>query len=688
MSSSSLKDVLHFWFDGADDASRNVAHTRWFVADRTAAQSALDDHVRERFGSLLERAAAGEFDRCAEASAHDALALIVLCDQLSRHVYRGDAERVASFDVRGLALAQRCLELQFERALTTSEFVFMLMPLRHAARRHDAALLRRVVDLVEERAARDAAHADLLARFRRTTLRRLYDAELQQWSAAGVDESDEAAVDESILERPYRRCDEAALASERLYRTVDHFLAAHKTPASATVCVSLSGGVDSMVLCFLCTRLRAKHGIARVVGAHIDYGNRPESGAESDYVRRWCEREGVEFRVRHITEMQRATANRDDYERETRRLRFAFYSDVMAEFGDIDGVIFGHHAGDVRENVISNAMRGASALELSGMVAAGLNSGVMIWRPALQHEKADIFDVAHRFGVPYFKDTTPNWSTRGKMRRKLQPLLLDMYGAGYERNLTQLARETDQLRTLVYASVLRPFFAATSVSAVAVWFDFAAHAHQPASFWREIFKIVCHKLLGEGMLREDTIMGQIFAPHERHDAARPYWLPLRDTITALRSGTSLTLFRRSTLPALCNATRLRAAPTHRTFALGEQVDEGVWRIDARRIPRAAAPADAVAVADVLRGRLSYTLPLAKTYAVTPKADVKCLRALDARLRSALPLVDVHEADDDDGDGSDSAEVVLVTISTGDGIVRPATETIDLSGAAPSESALE
>jgi hypothetical protein len=34
-----------------------------------------------------------------------------------------------------------------------------------------------------------------------------------------------------------------------------------------------------------------------------------------------------------------------------------------------------------------------------------------------------VLEYAHSFGVPYFKDTTPAWSTRGKLRNQLVPLL-------------------------------------------------------------------------------------------------------------------------------------------------------------------------------------------------------------------------------------------------------------------------
>lgn len=93
-----------------------------------------------------------------------------------------------------------------------------------------------------------------------------------------------------------------------------------------------------------------------------------------------------------------------------------FHIKMLNEFAS-PGVIFGHHVGDVRENVIANAMKGHGILEvlkqntcvflskiylkkLSGMGEASLINGVMIWRPVLFHEKDDIFDFAHQYGVP------------------------------------------------------------------------------------------------------------------------------------------------------------------------------------------------------------------------------------------------------------------------------------------------
>lgn len=138
--------------------------------------------------------------------------------------------------------------------------------------------------------------------------------------------------------------------------------------------------------------------IARIMAIHIDYGNRPESADEAAYIQRWCEGEGDEdedgegggprsamlggllCRVRRVEEVTRGVTSRDEYEKVSRDIRYGFYRTCIAEArqlqggegeeggeggegegeggeGRISGVIFGHHLGDVQENVISNVMR-------------------------------------------------------------------------------------------------------------------------------------------------------------------------------------------------------------------------------------------------------------------------------------------------------------------------------------------
>jgi uncharacterized protein (DUF924 family) len=81
------KDILRFWFSPE-------TRPHWFVAS-----GAFDVEVRERFGALPERAAAGEFDDWAKMP-EGSLALILLLDQVPRNIHRGTAQALCSEELK------------------------------------------------------------------------------------------------------------------------------------------------------------------------------------------------------------------------------------------------------------------------------------------------------------------------------------------------------------------------------------------------------------------------------------------------------------------------------------------------------------------------------------------------------------------------------------------------------------
>jgi uncharacterized protein (DUF924 family) len=172
-----------------------------------------------------------------------------------------------------------------------------------------------------------------------------------------------------------------------------------------TAIVSLSGGVDSMVIASALAYIRDTEAIKRntrpenvlgITAIHIDYANRPESRAEASYVERYSNRLGAKFVCRRIDEVTRGFTARDDYERIAREIRFDLYRQCSSEVangcgytaneGNV-GVMLGHHRGDLRENVLSNAHKGAGPLDLSGMTSVSKNDGVTLFRPLLPLEK-------------------------------------------------------------------------------------------------------------------------------------------------------------------------------------------------------------------------------------------------------------------------------------------------------------
>ena len=119
-------------------------------------------------------------------------------------------------------------------------------------------------------------------------------------------------------------------------------------------------------------------------------------------------------------------------------------------------------------------------------------NGVLIYRPLLPHDKAPVLAFAHRYGVPYFLDSTPSWSNRGKMRNQLMPLARDMFGDGFRSRLSALARQSDEVNELLDVAVFGKFRAKVQRNELCVWVDCQEWQEMPQFFWREAVAYLCH----------------------------------------------------------------------------------------------------------------------------------------------------------------------------------------------------
>lgn len=174
------QDVLAFWF-GADPLGADQIPQRmrlWFGGDDPPELRELrDELIAERFGHLIEAAAAGKLDAWA-GSPHRLLALILLLDQFPRNVYRGTARAFAQ-DEKALSLALTGMQTGADAALTPIHRAFFYMPLQHSespdVQEESVAAFRRLCDEApaEQRGVFDGClkfaqlHQRIVARFGR-----------------------------------------------------------------------------------------------------------------------------------------------------------------------------------------------------------------------------------------------------------------------------------------------------------------------------------------------------------------------------------------------------------------------------------------------------------------------------------------------------------------------------------------
>lgn len=254
--------------------------------------------------------------------------------------------------------------------------------------------------------------------------------------------------------------------------------------------ISLSGGVDSMVL----LDMFSKSNNTKVYALHINYNNREESAEEAEFLAEYCKEKNVEF-ILHELDFKRGDIKRNEYEETSKRLRYNLYKEIVNK-NDLDGVYLGHHDDDIVENIFNNVMKNNHTNDLSVLKQENMINEVKVFRPFIGKSKDIVYDYAFEHKVPYFKDTTPEWSCRGKMRNNIFPQLEDCYGKCYKQNLMNFSKGIDETNVLL-EMLMTSYMEFDELRCNTVMFKFDIDSvvlNMPIQFWTRIFNNVCDKI--------------------------------------------------------------------------------------------------------------------------------------------------------------------------------------------------
>lgn len=161
------RDVLHFWLE-------EVEPKAWYLAD-----GAVDAAIRERFSGLFEEAMSGRLGHWL-GRPDQALALLILLDQFSRNLFRGEARAFAA-DPLARRVAKRAITLGHDLATPLPARQFFYLPLMHSESSADQhrcvrLMLMRLADpsvpgsedpAVAENLRHAGLHRDVIRRFGR-----------------------------------------------------------------------------------------------------------------------------------------------------------------------------------------------------------------------------------------------------------------------------------------------------------------------------------------------------------------------------------------------------------------------------------------------------------------------------------------------------------------------------------------
>ncbi len=168
------------------------------------------------------------------------------------------------------------------------------------------------------------------------------------------------------------------------------------------ITVAVSGGPDSMALCWMLSQWAAARGIA-VHAITVDHGLRPEAAQEAMDV-------GVSIAgwpaVKHVILRWEGDKPQTRILEEARAARYDLIRDYMQKNG-IRHLFTAHHQDDQAETFLIRLAKGSGLDGLSGMQRLQeLQDGIILCRPLLGSPKADLVALCMEKGIPFALDPT------------------------------------------------------------------------------------------------------------------------------------------------------------------------------------------------------------------------------------------------------------------------------------------
>ncbi len=212
--------------------------------------------------------------------------------------------------------------------------------------------------------------------------------------------------------------------------------------------IAVSGGVDSVVLCEMCKRLKYNFAIA-----HCNFQLRGEESNEDEkFVQQLAGKYEVDFFVQQFATENFATANKLSVQVAARELRYEWF-DELIKTHRFNYLLTAHHADDNIETILMNFFKGSGINGLKGILPKHDN----IVRPLLFIKKEALKTYAEINALVFREDSSNNSDkyTRNYFRNQLIPGLEKVFPQVKENllNNAERFREINLLYSLAVESV-------------------------------------------------------------------------------------------------------------------------------------------------------------------------------------------------------------------------------------------
>lgn len=189
--------------------------------------------------------------------------------------------------------------------------------------------------------------------------------------------------------------------------------------AKDKIVLGVSGGPDSITMLDILRQIQEEFDFEIVV-AHINHMIRKEAIQDEEYVKKYCEKNSIEFFVKRIDVMSVANNRKIGTEEAGRFVRYEFFDEVLKQTGS-NKIAIAHNKNDKIETIIMHLLRGSGLSGLKGIEPIRGN----IIRPLIECEREEIekYCDENRLEPRIDKTNFENDYTRNKIRNIVIPYI-------------------------------------------------------------------------------------------------------------------------------------------------------------------------------------------------------------------------------------------------------------------------
>ncbi|MBU1141272.1 MAG: tRNA lysidine(34) synthetase TilS [Firmicutes bacterium] len=186
-----------------------------------------------------------------------------------------------------------------------------------------------------------------------------------------------------------------------------------KISPKSTLILSVSGGVDSMVL--LSVLLNSLY---KLVVVHFNHLKRDESVIEKDLVESFCQKNEIPFHYYTIS------IKSGNFHHQAHQMRIHYLNEV-AHLYKTPYILTAHHLDDLFENILIKLTRGSNLLGYAGMQLIHSDDKFTYVKPLLYTSKQEIYEYAEINHIPFLSDGSneENYFLRNRYRHAVVPIM-------------------------------------------------------------------------------------------------------------------------------------------------------------------------------------------------------------------------------------------------------------------------